>query len=135
MLAFDAPRRASCQVKRERTNTPLQALILLNGPQFVEAARVLGERLWEESGGDVARMVMEGFRACLGRDASAEEAGICARMFAEQRAYYLNHLGEAKKLLAVGQATRSSQAAEVEVAAAAVLMQALMTHDATVVKY
>jgi hypothetical protein len=135
MLAFDAPRRASCQVKRERTNTPLQALILLNGPQFVEAARVLGERLLEETGGDVERMVTEGFRACLGRDARGVESGICARIFAEQRAYYEEHPAEAKKLLGVGQAVRLSKAGEVDVAAAAVLMQALMTHDAAVVKY
>jgi hypothetical protein len=135
MLAFDAPRRASCQVKRERTNTPLQALILLNGPQFVEAARVLGERLLEESGGDIERMITEGFRACLGRDARGEELRIGARIFAEQRTYYSEHPADAKKLLGVGQSARSTKAGEVEVAAAAVLMQALMTHDATVVKY
>ncbi len=135
LLAFDAPRRASCQVKRERTNTPLQALILLNGPQFVEAARVLGERLFEETSGEVGQLVNEGFRACLGRDVRGDELSICTRIFAEQREYYSEHLAEAKKLVGVGQAARSSKASEVDVAAAAMLMQALMTHDATVVKY
>jgi hypothetical protein len=89
----------------------------------------------EETGGDVERMVTEGFRACLGRDARGVESGICARIFAEQRAYYEEHPAEAKKLLGVGQAVRLSKAGEVDVAAAAVLMQALMTHDAAVVKY
>ena len=54
MVAFDAPRRAVCIAKRERTDSPLQALILLNGMQYVEAARVLGEKLHRNPQGDVA---------------------------------------------------------------------------------
>ncbi|MEI6873110.1 MAG: DUF1553 domain-containing protein, partial [Verrucomicrobiota bacterium] len=52
MLSFDAPRRAVCTAKRELTNTPLQALILLNGPQYVEAARILGQNLHRKAGGN-----------------------------------------------------------------------------------
>ena len=50
MTTFDAPSREACQVRRERTNTPLQALLLLNEPQFIEAARALAERTLREAG-------------------------------------------------------------------------------------
>ena len=53
MTAFDAPNRDICVVKRENTNTPLQALVLLNDPQFVEAARVLAERIQLEKEGNL----------------------------------------------------------------------------------
>ena len=52
MMAFDSAKRDVCVARRDRTNTPLQALVLLNGPQFTEAAETLGRKLWDESGGD-----------------------------------------------------------------------------------
>ena len=71
LLTFDAPRRAVCIARRERTDSPLQALILLNGTQYVEAARVLGEKLWLESNGDVPKMIESGFLKCLSRQPDA----------------------------------------------------------------
>ena len=55
----DAPRRAVCIARRERTDSPLQALVLLNGTQYVEAARILGEKLHQESAGEVPGGVFE----------------------------------------------------------------------------
>lgn len=133
MLAFDAPRRAVCTVRRERTDSPLQALILLNGTQYVEAARVLGERLMQDAQGDVPRMIEQGFLRCLGRKPDAVEQRICQQLYVEQLGHFRAHPDEAEKLLKSGLSPRSNLPAP-ETAAAAVLAQALLNHDAAVVK-
>ncbi|HZJ15164.1 MAG TPA: DUF1553 domain-containing protein, partial [Chthoniobacteraceae bacterium] len=88
MIAFDAPRRAVCIAKRERTDSPLQALILLNGTQYVEAARVLGEKLHRETNGDLPAMIEQGFLRCLSRKPDARERDITSQLYREQRAHF-----------------------------------------------
>jgi hypothetical protein len=134
LVAFDAPRRAVCTARRVRTDTPLQALILLNGEQYVEAARALGQRLYEDSHGDDARMIELGFLRCLSRKPDTKETEIAARLYREQRAYYIAHLDEAKQLLKVGRAPRDAKIPPADLAAATVLGQALLNHDECVVK-
>lgn len=134
MMAFDASRRAVCSARRERTNTPLQALILLNGPQYVEAARSLGERLWKMHREDLPGMIEEAFVTCLSRSPDAEERTICTALYAEQLRYFQSHPEEAGALLKVGQAPLAAQISHAEVAAAAVLAQTLLNHDESVVK-
>ncbi len=134
MIAFDAPRRAVCSAKRERTESPLQALILLNGTQYVEAARVLGEKLHRESKGDVAGMIEQGFLRCLSRPPDARERDITTQLYREQLAYFQSKPDEAAALLKTGAAKPPGDISAPEAAAAAVLAQALMNHDACVVK-
>ncbi len=134
MVAFDAPRRAVCIAKRERTDSPLQALILLNGTQYVEAARVLGEKLHRETAGDVAKMIEQGFLACLSCRPDAKELAILQQLHAEQLAYYKQQPAEAAALLKQGSAKHDPAIPAPEAAAAAVLVQALLNHDASVVK-
>jgi hypothetical protein len=134
MMAFDSARRAVCSAKRERTNTPLQALVLLNGPQYVEAARVLGEKLHRANGGDVKKMVEEGFLACLSRSPDATEEKIVAQLYQEQLAYFQEHPSDAAALLKVGQSTPDSSVPPPEAAAATILAQALLNHDGSIVK-
>ncbi|RBP46047.1 cytochrome c [Roseimicrobium gellanilyticum] len=134
MVAFDAPRRAVCIAKRERTDSPLQALILLNGTQYVEAARVLGEKLHREAKGDVKQMIIQGFLTCLSREPDAKEMDILQQLHAEQLAHFKQHPAEADALLKQGSAKRDASLPAPEAAAATVLVQALMNHDACVVK-
>ena len=132
MVAFDAPRRAVCSSKRERTDSPLQALILLNGTQYVEAARVLGEKLHSENQGDLKQMINTAFLRCLSRPPDTEEMDICIRLYEEQLQHYRSHPTEATALLKTGNAQTTDPSAEL--AAATVLAQALLNHDAAVVK-
>jgi len=128
MLAFDAPRRAVCTAKRERTDSPLQALILLNSPQFLEAARVLAQKL----SGETQQMIERGFLHCLSRKPDAKELAICQQLYTQQLQHFTVHPKEAATLLQIGSAkpTATSPA----LAAATVLIQALMNHDECVVK-
>ena len=134
MMAFDASRRAVCSARRERTNTPLQALVLLNGPQYVEAARVLGTRLHKAHGGNLDVMIEEAFLSCLSRPPDAREREIVQGLYTDQLAYFRAHPQEAAALLKVGQAPAEPAVPAPEAAAATVLAQALLNHDASVVK-
>lgn len=134
MLAFDAPRRAVCAAKRERTDTPLQALILLNGTQYVEAARVLGEKLHRDAKGEIAGMIEQGFLRCLSRQPDDRERAILQRLYAEQLAHFTAKPNEAAQLLKTGNAKPDVSIPAPVAAAATVLAQALINHDASIVK-
>jgi hypothetical protein len=134
MMAFDASRRAVCAAKRERTNTPLQALILLNGPQFVEAARILGERLQAGFGPDLQSLTDELFILCLSRLPDAREREIAGLLYAEQLSHFRAHPADAESLLNIGSVPRKAGLPAAETAAATVLAQALLNHDESVVK-
>jgi hypothetical protein len=134
LLAFDAPRRAVCIARRERTDSPLQPLILLNGVQYVEAARVLGETLHRETQGNVSGMIQQGFQHCLSRRPDDREVEILTRLYREQLDYFTQHTDEAESLLHIGSASRKTDLSAVQAAAALVLAQALLNHDEAVVK-
>jgi len=134
MMAFDAARRAVCSARRERTNTPLQALVLLNGPQYVEAARVLGERLYKTHAGQVNAMVQDAFLTCLSRFPDAQEIEIVSNLYKEQLEHFHANSNEAVALLKVGQTPVDASIPAPEAAAATVLAQALFNHDGSIVK-
>ena len=86
-VAFDAPDRAACVVKRPRTNTPLQALTLLNDPAYTEAALALARRIVDDStDGDVDARVRYGFRRCLARQPSGDELRALVSLYRDQHA-------------------------------------------------
>lgn len=134
MIAFDAPRRAVCAAKRERTDSPLQALILLNGVQYVEAARVLGESLHSQANGDVLKMIEQGCLRCLSRNPDERETAILSQLYEEQLEYFRSHPGDAEQLLKIGRKPYNTSIGTNELAAAAMLAQALLNHDECVVK-
>ncbi|MFM9960488.1 MAG: DUF1553 domain-containing protein [Planctomycetaceae bacterium] len=102
MTTFDAPDREFCLIRRARTNTPLQALVLLNDPTFVEAARVLAERVLIQETDDVARITLA-FEITLSRRPTEKEVEVLSTLLHEARQRFQSHRSDADKLLAVGQ--------------------------------
>ncbi len=102
MLIFDSAAREICTVKRSSTNTPLQALALLNEVTFVEAARVLAQRMMMEGGSDPAQRIAWAFRQATQRDASDEEKSLLQKSFQQSLATYRAAPAEATKLIAAG---------------------------------
>ncbi|MBA4148012.1 MAG: DUF1553 domain-containing protein [Verrucomicrobia bacterium] len=133
MTTFDATSREVCTAKRETTATPLQALVLLNDPQFVEAARVLAEQLMRD-GRSLQSQITEAFRHVLGRFPQERESEIVERLHDEQLTLFTKHPEAAEKLLAVGQKARDASAKAPELAAMTLVVSTLMNHDEFVMK-
>ncbi|HXG46322.1 MAG TPA: DUF1553 domain-containing protein, partial [Methylomirabilota bacterium] len=134
MLTFDATSREVCTAKRETTTTPLQALVLLNDPQFVEAARVLAETLLRHHPASVEARLTAACRALIGRPPTQPESRVLRRLFEEQWAYFAGDPGRAEKFLAVGEKARDPALPAPELAATTVLASTLMNHDDFVMK-
>jgi mono/diheme cytochrome c family protein len=90
MATFDAPNREVCTIRRPRTNTPLQALVTLNDPVFVEAAQALARRIVCESGPDSAEQATRGFRLVLTRAPQPNEVKRLVKLYEETRSHFLN---------------------------------------------
>jgi hypothetical protein len=134
MLAFDAVSREVCVARRQPTNTPLQALVLLNDVQFVEAARVLGERMVREGGPAAAGRVRIGFRRLAGREPEGQESRLLADLYEEQLALFTASPDQASRLLKIGERKPDPGLPPSEVAAAAVVAQTILNLDATIWK-
>jgi len=102
MSAFDAPGREYCQVRRSRTNTPLQALVMLHDPQFVEAARHVAERILREGGETKQQRIRYGFLLCHARPPSELEFAVLDDLVESRLAQYTDDRDAASKLLSVG---------------------------------
>jgi mono/diheme cytochrome c family protein len=103
MTAFDAPSRESCVVRRERTNTPLQALLLLNEKQFVECARALAEQAMREGGATPEERIAYMFKLATARPPDAQELADILREYQEHLTNYMKNVEAARKLIAVGE--------------------------------
>jgi xanthine dehydrogenase iron-sulfur cluster and FAD-binding subunit A len=128
MEIFNAPTREMCTVRRERTNTPLQALVTMNDVQFVEAARVLAERSMQTAAGFDARLDFITTRV-LARRLGARERAIARRSFDDFARYYAAHPEDAAKLLAGGERKPDPALPRAEYAALAMLTNQVMNLD------
>jgi hypothetical protein len=132
MLAFDAPSREVCTVARGRTNTPLQALVLLNDVQFVEASRALASAVAREHA-TIEERIAAAFLRLTGRHADGEEIKLLAALYHEQRQLFADAtLQDAKKFIDVGDSPVDQAIDAVDLAALAVTCQAMLNLDATV---
>jgi hypothetical protein len=95
MSTFDAPNRDTCIVRRARTNTPLQALVTLNDPVYIEAAQGLARRMIEKGGATTADKATFGFRACLVRPPSEPEVQRLVKLYEDAKTKFANNVGKA----------------------------------------
>ncbi len=133
LSTFDAPDRETCTVRRARTNTPLQALVLLNDPTYVEAARKLAERLLNEVGSTDERIVLA-FRLVLARRPSDRELAVLRKVYEEQLSVYRADGDAAQALLSVGESPRDETLDPAELAAWATVSSVLLNLDEAVTR-
>jgi hypothetical protein len=134
MLIFDAPTREYCVVRRPRTNTPLQALTLLNDPQFVEASRAFAQRIMTEAGTDPRKRVLYAFRIATARAPDPDETKVLLDVYQQQLAEYRKHQQAAEKLLSVGSFNTRPGLDESELAAWTTVASMILNLDETVTK-
>ncbi len=134
MATFDAPDRETCQVRRARTNTPLQALVLMNDVQYVEAARMFAERVMNEGGMAVDDRVTFAFRSLLNRRPSTTELESLTNLFEEYLSMFTSDSESATRLLAAGESPRNEQLNVSELAAWTMVTHLLLNLSEAVTK-
>lgn len=132
MVTFDAPSRETCIVKRARTNTPLQALALLNDVTYVEAARKLAERMLDQPDQRPAARIQYAMRIVLAREPSERELEIFLNGLKRYRFRFQNSPGAAQKLLSVGDSQSQKQHKLSEHAAYTVIASLILNLDETI---
>jgi len=125
MVTFDAPLRDSCTVKRSQTNTPLQALAVMNEPAFLEASRTMAARLLKNKGTDKDRLNLA-YELTLGRAPDKVETGVLLRALARYRKEYGKDGAGAAKLLAIGDAPQAKSLTASEQASWMLICSSLM---------
>jgi hypothetical protein len=117
LLAFDAPSREECAADRNRSNIPQQALVLLNDPTYVEAARAFAARIMKEGGNDTAARLTWAWRQALQRDPREDEVQVATALLEKHRAQYAQDAQASAAILKVGFAPAPQDLAPAELAA------------------
>jgi hypothetical protein len=135
LLAFDATTREECTAERPRSNTPLQALALLNDPTYVEAARALAARIIERGGATAAERIQYAFRHVLARAANDQELEVLNRLQAKHREQYGQQADQATQLLSVGQAKNPDNVDPAELAGWTAVARVMLNLYETVTRF
>lgn len=134
MTVFDVPTRDVCTVTRESTNTPLQALVLLNDPQFVEAARILGERMLQEGGESLEEKITLGFRLVTGRRPRPDELTTLRNVYEDSYRKFSGDPHSAAELLKVGDTPCDKELPPAVNAAMAIVSNTILNLDEAYMK-
>lgn len=134
MNTFDAPSREACMVRRERTNTPLQALLLLNETQYVEAARALAERTLLQGGTTLEKRLSALFRWATARQPDAVEQATLLEAYRAHLAEYTKNVAAAKQLIAVGETKPDATLNPSELAAWTMIANVILNLDEVLTK-
>jgi hypothetical protein len=133
MTSFDAPSREACTVRRERTNTPLQALLLLNEPQYVEAARKLAESAIKH-GNRIEDRVTYMFQRATGRRPDLREMAELIAAHSAHLARFNGDVEAARRLIAVGETRPPADANQAELAALTMIANLILNLDEVLTK-
>jgi len=134
MMIFDSPSREICTVKRSRTDTPLQALSLLNEVTFVEAARALAQRMILEGGTTPEQRIAWAFKRATGHSPKAGELEVLANGLNARLARYQNDIGAAQRLIAFGTSKPDPNANPSELAAYTLTANVLLNLDEVITR-
>jgi len=134
LITFDAPDREKCTARRAVTNTPLQALVLLNDPTYVEAARALAGKMMHEGGPDAARRIRYAFRLATAREPDAKEVQVLREIERAELAQYRRNPDGARKLLNVGESKSDAKLDANELAAWTTVASTILNLDETITR-
>ncbi|TWU35886.1 DUF1553 domain-containing protein [Novipirellula artificiosorum] len=134
MVVLDAAKRDVCQVRRERTSSPLQAFVLWNSPQFVEASRVMAQRLISQHGKEVDQILVDAFRLTTSRRPSPIQLQTLQKLYRTQRDDFVRYPKRVEAFLAIGEADNEPGIDPPALAATAVVIGTLMNFDLSVMK-
>jgi hypothetical protein len=134
LLAFDAPTREECTAQRVRSNTPVQALVLLNDPTYVEAARKFAERILHQGDKSVDERIAFAFRAATSRSPTKEETAVLKQLYEGHFAQFNADPDGAAKLLETGLAPRDESFDNAELAAWTSVARTLLNLHETITR-
>ncbi len=134
LATLDAPDREKCTAKRSVTNTPLQALVLLNDPTYLEAARHLAERMLSEAPKNESRRIELAFRLTTARTPTREELRLLRGLASKELADYRTHPDRAQELLAIGESKPNPNLKPAELAAWTTVASTILNLDETITK-
>ena len=132
MMTMDANKRDVCRLRRESTASPLQALVLLNGTQFVESSKALALKLYQKHDGSPEKIIDESFRLMTSRTPTHGEASILKSLFEEQLVEFEADTQRATKLLETGESKVADEIPVAKLAAVTVLVNAILNLDESV---
>ena len=133
MAAFDAPNREVCVVRRDRTNTPLQALVTLNDPVYIEAAQSLARKM-HASGGTLDGKVRHGFRRCLSRPPADDEVARLVQLYHRAWKHFADNAAAAKQFATMPLGAVPEGADVVDLAALTLVGNVLLNMDEVLMK-
>ena len=134
MISFDASDKYTCTVERQKTNTPLQALVLMNDPQYLEASRALAEKMIKIGGDDIQRQITYGFKAMTSRSPDSDELGVLMRLYSMELEDFTASPETAEGLLSLGEFTSDPNLPRETVAAMTLVASTLVNYDEAVYK-
>ncbi len=132
MTLFDTSTREVCSTRRMPTNTPLQALVMLNDPQFVEAARKLSERIIQHGGTTDEARAKWAYREVIGKAPTQEQVTLLTELITEQRDFFTSKSSDAEALLKIGDSPANPKLDKTEIATFTTLAQAILNLDANI---